>query len=267
MRALSARGEAGQPRSTAAHKPPNAILFYTPLSGAWRQLTSCFGGLGGFPTRETALEGAPNRLSILTIRCLVLGADRPHSRGELRLATSDPHDAPRIEPNYLADPRDVQAAVAGVRLMRSVARSPTLGALVTHEVSPGPTLTSDADLEAYVLFEGSDAFGLRALILSFCLRALVLSFEGFDAFNFEGFGVLFEVFDAFGLRALTFCLRASTFCLRAFNTFGLIFPRVFFLPLFASTQTPHVVFLAFVCCVCFHQTPHPAYGIDRLRCT
>ena len=173
MRALSARGEAGQPRSTAAHKPPNAILFYTPLSGAWRQLTSCF-GVWGSPTRETALD-APNRFSILTTRCLVLGADRPHSRGELRLATSDPHDAPRIEPNYLADPRDVQAAVAGVRLMRSVARSPTLGALVTHEVSPGPTLTSDADLEAYVLFEGFDAFGLRALILSFCLRALVLS--------------------------------------------------------------------------------------------
>ena len=40
---------------------------------------------------------------------------QPHSEGEVRLASSDPSDAPVIDLNYLADPHDVTVLVAVMR--------------------------------------------------------------------------------------------------------------------------------------------------------
>ena len=41
--------------------------------------------------------------------------NRPRSRGHIRLRSSDPRDHPLIQPNYLADQRDVDTLVAGIR--------------------------------------------------------------------------------------------------------------------------------------------------------
>ena len=40
---------------------------------------------------------------------------QPHSEGEVRLASSDPADAPRIDLNYLDDPHDVAVFIAVIR--------------------------------------------------------------------------------------------------------------------------------------------------------
>lgn len=38
---------------------------------------------------------------------------QPRSRGIVTLRTRNPHDSPNIDPNYLADPRDIEDMVQG----------------------------------------------------------------------------------------------------------------------------------------------------------
>jgi alkyl sulfatase BDS1-like metallo-beta-lactamase superfamily hydrolase/choline dehydrogenase-like flavoprotein len=45
---------------------------------------------------------------------------RPHSRGQVLLASPDARQAPRIDQNLLADPRDVETMLAGLRVVRRI---------------------------------------------------------------------------------------------------------------------------------------------------
>ena len=51
---------------------------------------------------------------------------RPESRGTVRLASQDASDAPRIDPNFLDDERDIATLREGVRLSHRIAGSPAL---------------------------------------------------------------------------------------------------------------------------------------------
>jgi choline dehydrogenase len=44
----------------------------------------------------------------------------PHSRGEVRLASADPHDKPLIDPNYLSDERDAQTLLRGSEIAKNI---------------------------------------------------------------------------------------------------------------------------------------------------
>jgi choline dehydrogenase len=77
-----------------------------------------------------------------------LGLVRPKSRGQIRLTGPDPVDPVEICANFLSDPDDVKAAIAGVELCREIGNSPALGPFVKREVMPG-SLTG-AELERYV---------------------------------------------------------------------------------------------------------------------
>jgi choline dehydrogenase len=48
---------------------------------------------------------------------------RPHSRGGVRLANADPETAPIIDPGYYRDERDLDAAVAGLRIADRIGTS------------------------------------------------------------------------------------------------------------------------------------------------
>ena len=48
---------------------------------------------------------------------------RPYSRGTVRLASADPRVAPRIDPNFLADERDLNLLVKGVQLQMDILQS------------------------------------------------------------------------------------------------------------------------------------------------
>jgi choline dehydrogenase len=74
----------------------------------------------------------------------------PRSRGAVTLRSADPGEQPRIVTNSLAEPEDVAALVAGVRLAREIARAEPLGSCVGRELFPGEEVVSDADLEADV---------------------------------------------------------------------------------------------------------------------
>ncbi|KAF9420967.1 hypothetical protein HW555_002950 [Spodoptera exigua] len=41
----------------------------------------------------------------------------PHSRGNISLSSSNPHDYPIINPNYFSDPRDLEAAATGIKML------------------------------------------------------------------------------------------------------------------------------------------------------
>ena len=75
---------------------------------------------------------------------------RPRSRGAITLASSDPFVHPHIDPNYLAESADADALVEGIRIAREIIGQPALEPFRGDEIRPGASVTSDADLEAYV---------------------------------------------------------------------------------------------------------------------
>jgi len=75
---------------------------------------------------------------------------RPDGRGTVRLQGPDPLAPPAILFDYLRTEYDIRAAVAGLRLVREIARQPALKPYVVEELSPGPAVTGDADLLTYI---------------------------------------------------------------------------------------------------------------------
>ncbi|MCM2427187.1 GMC family oxidoreductase [Streptomyces sp. RKAG337] len=74
----------------------------------------------------------------------------PGSHGRLRLAGLDPRTAPRLDLELLAHPLDVRKMREAVALGRRLAATAPMRALGLHEIAPGPALTSDAELTAYL---------------------------------------------------------------------------------------------------------------------
>lgn len=73
---------------------------------------------------------------------------RPESRGEIRLRTASPWEAPVIVPNYLSSPVDQQALVTGIRISRNILAQPALADIVRGEVLPGEGVETDAEILA-----------------------------------------------------------------------------------------------------------------------
>jgi choline dehydrogenase len=70
----------------------------------------------------------------------------PTSRGSVRIRSSNPKDAPRIEANYLSTEIDRQVAADSLRLTRRIAAMPALARYRPREVKPGLQFQTDADL-------------------------------------------------------------------------------------------------------------------------
>ena len=75
---------------------------------------------------------------------------RPLARGSVRLASADPLAPPRIDGNFLSERRDVARLVAGVRAMRQILAQRAFDPHRGEELSPGPAVQSDAELEDWV---------------------------------------------------------------------------------------------------------------------
>lgn len=75
---------------------------------------------------------------------------RPRSTGEIRLKSSDPRQAPAIDPNYFADPADLQTLVEGLKVGRDIFAQGPLARVVAGERFPGPDIRSDAELADFV---------------------------------------------------------------------------------------------------------------------
>ncbi|HEX2546926.1 MAG TPA: choline dehydrogenase [Ramlibacter sp.] len=75
---------------------------------------------------------------------------RPRSRGTITLEKADPLAAPRIDPNFLSDPDDVQRLVRGFRLMRHILAQPALAGYRGKELASSASARDDAQIEAFI---------------------------------------------------------------------------------------------------------------------
>jgi choline dehydrogenase-like flavoprotein len=71
----------------------------------------------------------------------------PRSRGVLKLRSDAVGDKPRILTNTLAEPADVAAMVAGMKLAREILAEEPLRSAVKAEIFPGGGVASEEDLE------------------------------------------------------------------------------------------------------------------------
>lgn len=74
---------------------------------------------------------------------------RPHSRGEVVLSSTNPLDAPCIDPRFLSDERDLQLMRTGVRKMRSILQDPAFKAYRHRELYTA-NMQTDADIDAHI---------------------------------------------------------------------------------------------------------------------
>ncbi|MCM2562518.1 GMC family oxidoreductase N-terminal domain-containing protein [Lutimaribacter sp. EGI FJ00015] len=71
---------------------------------------------------------------------------RPESRGSVEVASPNPHDAPRIAPNYLSTEGDKQVAVAAIRQARAIMAQPAMQKYQPQEIMPGIDSDDEGDL-------------------------------------------------------------------------------------------------------------------------
>ncbi len=82
----------------------------------------------------------------------------PKSRGELRLASSDPKVAPLVDPNFLAEQADVDVLVRGYRVVREILANAKVAHLIREELAPGVHHSTDKELEAQVRFRATTVY-------------------------------------------------------------------------------------------------------------
>ena len=82
----------------------------------------------------------------------------PRSHGFVHVRSANPHDAPRIDPRYLADQSDQQTAVGLLRLIRRIAGQPAMQPYIVEETRPGPAVESDSALLEYARDIGQTAW-------------------------------------------------------------------------------------------------------------
>ncbi|MBC6439116.1 MAG: GMC family oxidoreductase N-terminal domain-containing protein [Rhodospirillales bacterium] len=118
-------------RTNAARERPNMQLYYQAMS----MMTGKHDG------KRPVLNPDPFRAIGLG-----LSACRPTSRGHLELRSSDPDDAPAIHPNAYGTNHDIEEMLEAVKFLRHLAGQPSLAAVITEELEPGPGVWTDEEL-------------------------------------------------------------------------------------------------------------------------
>nr|WP_244874197.1 GMC family oxidoreductase N-terminal domain-containing protein [Cupriavidus numazuensis] len=83
---------------------------------------------------------------------------RPESRGHLHIRSSNPLDAPVIEPRYLSSDTDIQAMLEALHMTRKIARQSSLADFVARETRPGIDVQDDQALLAYIRKSGQTSW-------------------------------------------------------------------------------------------------------------
>jgi choline dehydrogenase-like flavoprotein len=99
----------------------------------------------GYPTPN---QDGPERPDIDQGHCLSVLPTLlyPKSRGEVRLTSNNPDQAPHIDPHFLEEPEDVQLLMTGIRKCREICAHPEMAEHIREELTPGVQRSSDAEL-------------------------------------------------------------------------------------------------------------------------
>ena len=99
------------------------------------------------PNQDAPVRHEVDKRRALTILATLI---YPRSRGTVQLASADPHAAPLIDMNYLAEAEDAQVLCEGIEMVREIMKSAAFGTNVESELHPG-TLYTASDMKAEVL--------------------------------------------------------------------------------------------------------------------
>ena len=83
---------------------------------------------------------------------------RPLSRGYTEAKSSDPREAPAINPRYLSEQTDRRAIIGGLRIIRRLFAAPALAQYCGAEILPGAHIESDDELLDYARHKGSTVY-------------------------------------------------------------------------------------------------------------
>jgi choline dehydrogenase len=87
-----------------------------------------------------------------------VGSMRSESRGRVQLVDKNPRSAPSILFNYMSTERDWQEFRAAIRLTRDIIDQPAMDAYRGREISPGPEVKTDEQLDAFVREHAETAY-------------------------------------------------------------------------------------------------------------
>jgi choline dehydrogenase len=126
------------------------VLRYTaPGSGEFNDMQQVIfshvdvAGIGG--EHAVATVGTPLAIG------LPVALERPHARGRLELASTDPRVQPRIQLNLAAHPQDLRRLAEGVRLAWQIAHQPEIARHMHHvALLSEEMMSSDDALASYV---------------------------------------------------------------------------------------------------------------------
>ncbi|HKE50580.1 MAG TPA: choline dehydrogenase [Actinomycetes bacterium] len=79
------------------------------------------------------------------------------ARGTIRIASTDPHQYPRLRFNYLSTAQDRREWVEAIRVARHILGQPALAPFDAGETSPGPDVTTDEQILAWVAGDAETA--------------------------------------------------------------------------------------------------------------
>ncbi|MEL6988651.1 MAG: GMC oxidoreductase, partial [Bacteroidota bacterium] len=97
----------------------------------------------GIPYYQGGYEGPENGYT------LCAGLIRPISRGELKLNSANPDDAPYLDPNYLGEQADYEALKFAVQQCQKIGHTDALKDWAKKEIYPGENATEE-ELEEYI---------------------------------------------------------------------------------------------------------------------
>ncbi|OBK50471.1 GMC family oxidoreductase [Mycobacterium kubicae] len=81
---------------------------------------------------------------------IAVSALQPYSRGTVRLTGPDPQAAPLVDPNYLADDRDMQTLLRGMSIARQIGNAAPLNPWRAEELAPGPQADNEDALRQFI---------------------------------------------------------------------------------------------------------------------
>jgi choline dehydrogenase len=148
--------------SLADAEKPKAVLEYLlrrsgPLSSSVAEAFAFVRSRPGLPAPDLQFHFAPayfvdNGFEEYDGHAITMGPVlvKPRARGWVRLRSKDPAAKPRILTNSLADPEDLAALVAGVRLSREIAATGPYAEVLGRELFPGGEADTDEAIAADV---------------------------------------------------------------------------------------------------------------------